>query len=382
MTIGSPHSYIIEGLKEGLSKDRLQEIIHLSNHKTENKLSYLHSLRHISHITNVHYVYLRNIIERNINPYDTFEIKKSNNKLRCISAPKAELKLVQRWILKEIISNIKPHWRCYSYHQDASILECAKQHLEAKWLIKMDIKDFFHSIQEGQVYQIFKQLDYPPLVAFELARLCTINGSGRDSVNIEHWINYSKSKKKMPYSMGNNHLFGFLPQGAPTSPQLSNIVFKKLDQQLQELAFENNLVFTRYADDLSFSTLNKDYSRLDLLKLIKKVSNILKRGGFILNEKKTKLIPPSKSKLVLGLNVDSNLIKLSKDYKKNLQFHVDGIIRFGIEGHASYRHFDTIFGMLNHVLGKINFAISVDPIYGKKIERKFKEALHKEGMLL
>ena len=214
MTIGPAHQYLLKGLELGYSKKVIQNILSSSFEKESVNLTYIHSLKHLSHITGVHYVFLREIIERRTFPYETYSVRKKDSSYRKITAPNDELKLIQKWIAKNILINIKPHWRCFSYHKDASILKCAQEHLGAKWLIKLDIKNFFGSIQEGQVYDVFESRGYNPLVSFEMARLCTVESGFDSSRNVDHWVNYKSSRKTFPYSSNDLKTFGYLPQGA------------------------------------------------------------------------------------------------------------------------------------------------------------------------
>ncbi|WP_042153089.1 MULTISPECIES: reverse transcriptase family protein [unclassified Pseudoalteromonas] len=381
MTIGPTHSYLKTGLSKGFSKEKLLTILESSHEKESKSLSYIHSLKHISHITGVHYIVLRNIVLRNSNPYLVYNLKKKVSGYRDISSPNDDLKLVQKWIAQNILINIEPHWRCYSYHKGASIIKCAQEHVESKWLIKLDINNFFGSIQESQVYDVFKSQNYNSLVSFEMARLCTINTEFDHSSSIKHWVKYRNKRSTSPYSSLKIKRFGHLPQGSPTSPHLSNIIFKSADIELQSIAQRYSLVYTRYSDDLSFSTGDKKFNRKHAKAFITEVSKILKKHHYQLNSKKTKIIPPSKSKVILGLNVDGDTPKLTKSFKQRLNFHIRGIQEFGIIEHSQHSHFNSIFGMINIISGKINFAKSVDINYGNKTELIFKKILQQEGLI-
>lgn len=381
MTIGPTHPYLKGGLSKGISKSKLLTILESSREKESKSLSYIHSLKHISHITGVNYVVLRDIIIRKSNPYLVYKLKKKVTGYRDISSPNDELKVVQKWIAENILKNIKPHWRCYSYHKGASIIKCAQEHVGSKWLIKLDIDNFFGSIQESQVYNVFKKQKYNSLVAFEMARLCTINTEYDHSSQVKHWVKYRNKSSTSPYNSLNIKRFGHLPQGSPTSPHLSNIIFKNTDFELQKIAQRYSLVYTRYSDDLSFSTGSKDFNRERAKTFINEVTKTLRRHHYRLNLKKTKIIPPSKSKVILGLNVDSDIPKLTKSFKHRLNFHIRGIQEFGILEHSQHSHFNSIFGMINILSGKISFAKSVDFEYGNKMEETFRGLLQQNGLL-
>ena len=139
MTIGPAHTYIHEGIRNGYSEEQLSDLLKLSSLQKANGISYLHSLNHISHITGAHYLFLRSVVDRTSSPYKQFSIPKKNGGTRNVSAPDEQLKIVQRWISSSMLSEVTPHWRCFSFHKKASIINCAREHSGAKWLIKIDI---------------------------------------------------------------------------------------------------------------------------------------------------------------------------------------------------------------------------------------------------
>ena len=133
-------------------------------------------------------------------------------------------------------------------------------HCGCKWLVKVDVMQFFESISERQVYRVFLRLGYEPLVAFEAARVCTrLTNTGRRFTR-HRWRNIFAPTR---YSIEHyrSARVGNLPQGAPTSPMLSNLVVWHLDEELTQLAAVKGMVYTRYADDLLFSTASAQYSR-------------------------------------------------------------------------------------------------------------------------
>lgn len=378
MTIGPTHTYIQEGIRNGYSEAQLSDLLKLSSLQKEKGISYLHSLNHISHITGAHYLFLRAVVDRTSSPYKQFSIPKKNGGTRNVSAPDEQLKIVQRWISSSMLSEVIPHWRCFSFHKKASIINCAREHSGAKWLIKIDIENFFDSIKETQVYSLFESMGYNSLVSFELARLCTVQP---ESTADETTDEFSRASiERLPYKRPQGFLAGRLPQGAPTSPMLSNLAFRSLDEAFQSLAEKKSFVYTRYADDLCFSSSKKGLKREDCLQIIKIVSRVLRANNYQINQKKLKIIPPGTTKSVLGLNVDWAYPKLSKQFKKRCQFHVRGIAEFGLAEHAEYRRFKSVFGMINHVYGLINYCKDVEPSFGANLETLFISALEKEGV--
>jgi RNA-directed DNA polymerase len=279
------------------------------------------------------------------------------------------------------LANVKPHWRCYSYHSEASIYKSAKEHCSSKWLIKMDIENFFDSVSEVVVYRMFKQLGYKPLLSFELSRICTMEARLVNKEMAGKWVNYNTASDELPYPRKKVKYFGRLPQGAPTSPAISNIIFIDIDEILQNFSEKNNLTYTRYADDICFSSHDKGFTRECAKLVIDFCTVVLRNNGYAAKKLKTKIIPPGVRKVVLGLNVDHDEPKLTKAYKKRIENHIRGIEEFGAIDHAKHKKFDSVFGMLEHVLGLINHARLVEYTYAVKLLIRYNITKQKQGFV-
>jgi RNA-directed DNA polymerase len=156
-----------------------------------------------------------------------------------------------------------------------------------------------------------------------------------------------------------------LPQGAPTSPILSNIIAKKLDTRLISFAKKNNLKFTRYADDLTFSgdKIPPSY--------IKYIKHIIEDEGFVLNESKTRLYKKNKQRIVTGISVLNKEIKIPKEYKRNLRQELHFILKYGLESHIQKKKIRKL-NYLESLIGKINYWIFVEPTNSFAINAKNK----------
>ncbi|HGS5086056.1 TPA: reverse transcriptase family protein [Vibrio parahaemolyticus] len=381
MTIGPTHTYIQEGLERGISEKRLQGIVYESLKRSNTSVPFVFSLNHICHITGASYPYLREIVRRNETPYRFHRIRKKSGGHRFLTVPNTELKVVQTWINKEILASQAPHFRCYSYHSKSSIFKCAEEHCSSKWLIKIDIENFFDSISEVMVYKVFRKLGYKPLLAFELGRICTYQPTHLRIRNTLKWRSFNTNSAEYPYKRKGISFFGRLPQGAPTSPMLSNLVFQEIDEELHSYASENGLVYTRYADDLTFSTIDRRFSRERAIKFVRHVKKVLRAGNFSTNKSKLKIIPPGSRKVVLGLNIEGQKPLLSKGFKKRLEGHLRGIEKFGIPQHVEHRRFDTIFGMMSHINGLIGYAKQIDYNYGSSLQARFSTILTQNGIV-
>ena len=159
-----------------------------------------------------------------------------------------ELMHVQRWILSRVLTGLRIHGAAFAYRRGLSIKHCAEVHLGARWLLKMDLHDFFGSIYESRIYAVLKGLGCPALVAFEMTRICT---RVMTPPELKPWLSgRGVEAYGAPYQ-------GVLPQGGPTSGALANAIAFDLDTALTAIADQSGMAYTRYSDDLTFSSDRK-----------------------------------------------------------------------------------------------------------------------------
>jgi RNA-directed DNA polymerase len=293
--------------------------------------------------------------------YRHFHIRKQSGGYRKISIPEPELMQVQRWLAKYVLNPLPVHHCSYAFKPGSSIIKCAARHTGAQWLVKMDVAGFFSSISEIQAYRVFNNLGYQPLVAFELARLTTYAPINSPRYYLPRWSAWESDRTISDYTFKG---MGYLPQGAPTSPMLSNLVMPEIDAEIEKVAKAAGLRYTRYSDDLTFSTHSSDFNRGTAANLIGKVTRILVRIGLFPQHRKTVIIPPGARKIVLGLLVDGAPPRLPREFRSDLRQHIYYLEKFGPVEHAKARKFDTVFGMYNHIRGLIDFARMVEKPYG------------------
>lgn len=319
------------------------------------------TLKHLSIEADVSYGFLRKTVAREAGRYRHIYLKKKvpgRKNVRMISIPEGRLLRCQKWISENILRFCAPHQASYAYHPGSNPVFAARAHAEAKWLIKVDIQDFFHAISEHQVYRVFRSLGYARLVSFELARLCTMSCERRETdMADEKYLEAIIEHYYSPY-------VGILPQGAPTSPMLSNLVMKQLDAKLAELADENAMNFTRYADDIVFSCQDAR-SRPSVNRVKRLILKALNDEGFKPNLRKTKMRGPGARKVVLGILVDGKQPRLPSEYKDKVRQHLHYLTHsdFGPASHAAARN-TSISRMYHHVFGLICWAKAVEPSFG------------------
>ncbi len=224
--------------------------------------------------------------------YRRFFITKRDGSQRPIWAPLPQLKAAQRWIMSNIAEKLPVHGACHGFLLGRSILSNARVHRNAKFIVKFDIKDFFPSVTFARVKGLFRKAGYQEQVAILLALICT--EAPREIVEYQG--------KTWYVSLGPR----CLPQGAPTSPAITNTLCLSMDRRLSGLAAKHGWRYTRYADDLTFSfpAESKDSPQLNLL--LGAVPQIVKEEGFVIHPEKTRILRPGGRQTVTGLVVNEN----------------------------------------------------------------------------
>ncbi len=239
--------------------------------------------------------------------YTRFEIPKRSGGVRLISSPKPKMRLAQSWINQSIVEKLTPSRYCYAFRPKISILDNAKQHLHKSVIVKLDVKDFFPSITFNRVRGYFEYLGYNPGVATVLALVST------DAPRVRITIN----GKSQIVAVGARSL----PQGACTSPGLANLIASRLDTRLAGLieTLDGQWSYTRYADDLTFSTTD---SEPPIGQLIAAVSRIAKDENFEIKGEKTRIMRSPRRQSVTGLIV-GNDVRIPKATIKKMRalFH-------------------------------------------------------------
>lgn len=366
----NPNFYLKEGRSKGFSEEYLQRLVATGRNIQLSNIPVVFSLSHLANLSQTCYSDLHLFVSRQTAgqkdfPYRNFTIRKRSGGRRWISIPVPPLMAVQSWIAKNILNNVQPHRAAYAYVIGRRAKDHAKNHCASNWLLKIDIKDFFNNISERQVYQIFTSLGYPKLMSFEMARLCTRVTPGRTG---KRWNVAWGDFQVDDYT---SRLIGSLPQGAPTSPALSNLVCSGMDTQLEKLANEYGGTYSRYADDLCFSLM--DSSRDDLLRLKKEVSSVLWNNSFTENRKKTQIIPPGARKVVTGLIVNGGSPTIPKEVRDSVRMHLYYCKKLGIPRHCERQRFRSVIGFRNYLYGLIMYVRSINPIQGESFFNQYSE---------
>lgn len=228
------------------------------------------------------------------NMYRTFSIKKRNGSDRQISAPQKELKAIQRKLAYVLSSVYEPKICAYGFIEGKSILGNASQHTKRALVLNIDLKDFFSQIHFGRVRGMLMKPPYSigEEAATTIAQIACLSGK--------------------------------LPQGAPSSPIITNMICAPLDNALMRLAKRTGCVYTRYADDITISTYKKTFDKDivfyddDEIQIGNKLAGIFEKHSFCVNPEKVTIREHSKRQEVTGLTVNV-FPNLRRSYIRNLR---------------------------------------------------------------
>lgn len=284
-----------------------------------------------------------------VSHYIHFKLTKKTGGHRLISAPMPDLKKAQHWILDNILSRITPHEAAHGFRSQHNIVTNARPHIGADVIVNLDLKDFFPSITYKRVKGVFRTLGYSESVATVFALICTAPDVQQVSLDGQNYF----------VALSERHL----PQGAPTSPALTNILCRRMDKRITKLAEEFNFTYTRYADDLTFSC-NKESSK-NISRMMNRVRSIVAHEGFTVNEDKTRVLRKSRQQEVTGVVVNE---KLSIDRKTLKRFRATlfQIEKDGLEG----KRWGNSSDLISSLQGYANFVFMVDKERGLEFKRR------------
>jgi retron-type reverse transcriptase len=220
--------------------------------------------------------------------YVCFTVPKKSGGVRNLSAPHEQLATAQEWILTNILERVPTHDAAHGFVPTRSTVTNAMPHAKRDVVVNTDLKDFFPSITFWRVEGVFRQLGYSPAAASILALLCT-----------------ESPRRVVEYAGTRVHVATgprALPQGACTSPALSNLVSRKLDARLRGIGTKLGWSYTRYADDLTFSSDGETAKQVGYL--LARIRHIANDEGFAVNEKKTRVLRRSAAQSVTGIIVN------------------------------------------------------------------------------
>jgi len=344
--------YIETANNEGHSPEFLTNTLDYIDNLTSKNLPIIFSLKHFSLLIGMDLSEVIKIIESRNNHYSYYLIKKKKGGFRRIVAPYKDLKFLQSWIKENILDKIDASQQATGFIKGKSILNNAKNHENSNVILNLDLSNFFETINQKRVYGIFSSLGYSKNLAVEFAKICTAQMSEEkyDEIPAEKQ-EYFKEIYQLKDSV--------LVQGAPTSPNLSNLVCRRLDLRLSKLANKLGINYSRYADDI---TLSGNENNLPSIKILKK---IIEDENFKINWDKVGKYKKGQRQIVTGLLIDGK-VRVPKNFKKEIYRHLHFCSKYG-----AFSHFQRICPDKGYrkewLLGKIYFIFAIEPEEAKKM---------------
>lgn len=253
--------------------------------------------------------------------YFLYKIPKKNGETRTIYAPNYTLKYIQKQILEKLLKERYISKYAKAYYSGASLKNNALEHVNKPLILKLDIENFFENITFYHVYENIFYI-FPENIRVLLTNLCLYK----------------------------NHL----PQGAPTSPYIANIIMRGFDEEIGKWCLKKNISYTRYSDDLTFS------GNFEPAEVIRKVKEELFKNHFKINKKKIHVIKNHAQQRVTGVVVNEKA-QVSKSYRKEIRKEMYYIKKYGIKSHLEKTHSNKIpKDYLKSLAGRINYVLMIN----------------------
>jgi len=311
----------------GIDERKVDQYLLYAEELYKNQLPLIFNQNHLSLLVGYKEEYLERAISNTQFFYRYFSVPKKNGGLRDIAEPLPSLKEIQRWILDNILYKCKCSKFSKAYIPNNSIKTNAKFHRKQKSVLTLDIRNYFPSITIEKVKEFFGKIGYNQKVSSILSSLCCLDG--------------------------------YLPQGSPTSPMLSNLITKDMDEEIASFISSLNIRYSRYADDLTFSG---DFKPGFIIKNVKK---ILESNGFQIHEEKIRVQGQHERQIVTGIVVNQDL-KVAKYKRKEIRQIIYFIKKYGFEDHVKKIQIKKL-NYLDHLIGLVNYAIFIN---SKELEMK------------
>ena len=320
-------AFIAKAKEKSKSQEYIDRCLAYAKKICDNGCPVIYDAKHLSLLLGLKKSYVMRAITYTHKYYWMYKIPKKDGGVREIMEPLPNLKEAQLWILHNILYKLKVHSFAKAYVPGKKLKENGKFHTKKKIVVAIDVKDFFPSITKHKIKEIFLSLGYSDKLSDMLAKLCCLNGC--------------------------------LPQGAPTSPYLSNLFLRDSDDKIMKYCSDNKIIYTRYADDLTFS--GDDFNVDNLVAF---VEDIFKGIGLHLNSRKTRVMHDSDSQIVTGMVVNQRA-RLPKKERMQLRKEMYYVITRGLDDHLKYINCKKR-GYVRNLMGRIMFALYLEPDNGKR----------------
>lgn len=276
------------------------------------------------------------------NKYKIYSIPKRSSGRRTIAHPTSLLKACQRCALLHLELFFQVHSVAYAYKKGIGIKDNAKCHLKSKYLLKMDFQNFFHSIT--------------PILLFKITQKLEVDISQKDKDILEKLLFWRPSKRS-----GGKLILSI---GAPSSPFISNCILYLFDEELSAICKKKGIKYTRYADDLTFSSNIKNIL-FDMPKLVKEQLLLHFNTSISINETKTIFSSKAHNRHVTGVTLSNNgTLSIGRKRKR----YISSLIHKYSLGILATED-------LNYLQGLLSFAFDIEPEFIKRMEKKYSEKI-------
>lgn len=293
-----------------------------------------------------------------ISHYKRFYLPKKSGGRRLISAPMPQLKAAQYWILENILYKIPNSDAAHGFVPGKSIVTNATHHVGQDVVINIDLKDFFPTIEYKRVKGLFIKLGYSEQLATVLGLLCTEPEVDQVALDGKAYFVASTARH--------------LPQGAPCSPAITNLICYKLDKRFTGLAAKFGYTYTRYADDMTFSTKGEPADKIG--QLLWAVKKVVKEEGFNLHPDKLKVMRKGDKREVTGIVVNEKL-SLDRDTLRKFRALLHQISISGLQNKKWGNG-----NLISSMEGFANYVAMVKPATGQQLKDKLKLLLNRDDI--
>ena len=311
----------------------------------------------------------RSVVDENLRHYRYRWVPKASGGVRLLEAPKFRLREIQRRLLHEIVDCIPAHPAAHGFVPGRSVLSFVEAHVGATVVLKIDLEDFFSSVNAGRVFGVFRGAGYPESVAHILTALAT------NVVPRAVWRDAPRPTGgpglERYHRLGRRLATPHLPQGAPTSPSLANLCAHRLDRRVSGLAAVFGLAYTRYADDIA---LSGPVSGSTVERIIELVTEIATSEGFKVNEIKTRAVTNSHRQRLAGVVINDRTNMARREYD-DLRAILHNAARYGLESQNLHGYPD----FAAHLAGRVSWAVSLNPGRKAKLEHLLTQATAHQG---
>jgi RNA-directed DNA polymerase len=293
-----------------------------------------------------------------ISHYKRFTLPKKTGGTRLISAPMPKLKAAQYWVLHNILEKVETHQNAHGFIAKRSIITNAQPHLGSDILVNIDLKDFFPTLSFMRVKGLFRSFGYSESISALLTLICTEADTEEVILDGQRYF-IALSERR-------------LPQGAPSSPAITNLICRRMDRRFEKFATKLGFTYTRYADDLTFSA--KGEATKKLCTVLRNLAPILTHEGFIIHPDKTRVLRKSQRQEVTGLIVNEKL-GVPRDTLRKFRAALFQIEKDGPAG----KKWGSTPDVIAAIKGFAEFVAMVNPEQGKKYKEQVARIIATHG---